>query len=158
MAVASLALEDGADESVAIAALLHDVVEDTDVTVEDVESRFGSQVARIVQACSDTEETPKPPWRDRKEAYLAHLEALDPITDADTLIVSLADKLHNAQSILADLAIEGDRLWDRFNQGRESQLWYYSALAGVFARKRPGRNSSALQLVVDELRSTAQSN
>ena len=150
MAVAALVIEDGGDEDEAIAALLHDAVEDQGgpPTLALIRERFGPRVAAIVAACSDTDETPKPPWRARKEAYLAHLRAPD-LPDG-TLRVSLADKLHNARAILAD-ARAGHDVFARFNAPRQDQAWYYDALARAFAQRAPGPMADELRRVVDEV-------
>ena len=103
--------------------------------------RSGERVAVIVAGCSDTDETPKPPWRERKEAYLAHLAE----ADRSVLLVSCSDKLHNSRAIVADLRQLGDSLWGRFNGGRDGSLWYYRALVSAF-RKR-GEHAT----LVDEL-------
>ena len=125
--------QEGTTEDQAIAALLHDALEDHPdrTSAAEIEERFGATVARIVQDCSDTDVHPKPPWRERKEAYLAHLETA-PI---DSLQVSLADKLHNSRAILTDLQTIGPVVWTRFNAGVEEQRWYYTALAEVFVRR-----------------------
>jgi (p)ppGpp synthase/HD superfamily hydrolase len=135
LAVCALVLEDGGTENEAIAALLHDAGEDAGgrERIDDIRERFGEEVARIVEECSDTLE-PKPPWRQRKEAYLAHLEHASP----GALRVSLADKLHNARSLERDYRQVGEGLWSRFNAPREDVLWYYRALAAVFARRSAG--------------------
>jgi (p)ppGpp synthase/HD superfamily hydrolase len=146
LAVSALVIEDGGDEDQAIAGLLHDVVEDTGgapVLVE-VRERFGDEVARIVDACSDTDEDPKPPWEPRKRAYIAELEH----ADAAVLRVSCADKLHNARSILVDVGTIGDELWGRFTASAEQTRWYYETLAGVFARRSPGPLSRELSRTV----------
>lgn len=150
LGVAALVLEDGGDEDEAIAALLHDVVEDQggEVVLEEVRTQFGDQVAEIVLACSDATMAPKPPWRARKEAYLAHLKTASP----STLRVSLADKLYNARAILRDLRTVGDAVWQRFNTGREEQLWYYGALAETFAELRPGQMAAELGETVAAIR------
>src|ERR1035438_9577292 len=96
LGVAALVLEGGGDEDLAIAGLLHDVLEDTSATAAKVEEAFGPRVAAVVEGCSDTQEKPKPPALERKQLYLEHLEQ----EDADPLPVSLADKLHNARSLL----------------------------------------------------------
>ena len=106
LGVSSLVLEAGGDEAMAIAGLLHDTLEDTDTTVDEVEAAFGPRVATIVEACTDAHEQPKPPWRERKERYLSHLRSADTPTDA--LVVSRADKLHNARAILMDFREVGD--------------------------------------------------
>jgi len=130
LAVTAIALEHGADEDEAIAALLHDAVEDAggEPRRQDIALRFGERVAAVVAGCSDTDETPKPPWRERKDAYLAHLAE----ADRSVLLVSCSDKLHNSRAIVADLRQLGDSLWQRFNGGREGSLWYYRALVVAF--------------------------
>jgi (p)ppGpp synthase/HD superfamily hydrolase len=117
LGVASLVLEDGGDEDEAIAALLHDVVEDQGgaARLADVEQQFGSRVAAIVAGCSDTDQVPKPPWEKRKMSYLAHLETAGP----DVLRVSLADKVHNVRAILLDYREQGESLWARFDPGSD---------------------------------------
>jgi (p)ppGpp synthase/HD superfamily hydrolase len=149
MAVSSLVLEAGGDEDLAIAGLLHDSLEDQGAltSFEELSRRFGSRVAVVVRACSDAEPAPgtqKPPWRERKEAYLSHLAS----ADADVLIVSRADKLHNARSIVLDARALGDDLWGRFNAPKPEQLWYYSALARTFSEQLPGPQSDELERVV----------
>jgi (p)ppGpp synthase/HD superfamily hydrolase len=130
LAVASLVLEDGGDEEQAIAALLHDAPEDQggQQTLDAIRLRFGDRVADIVDGCTDTYESPKPPWRQRKQAYLDHLQT----APDEVCRVSLADKLHNARSILTDLLRSGDSVWERFNGGKEGTLWYYHSLLQVF--------------------------
>ncbi|MGD9695482.1 MAG: HD domain-containing protein [Thermoleophilia bacterium] len=156
LAVAALVIEDGGrdgdlSEDEAIAALLHDVVEDQGgrERLADVRARFGERVAQIVEACSDSLEAtgPKAPWRGRKEAYLAHLESADP----GVLRVSLADKVHNSRAILDDYRDIGDALWTRFRP-ESDPLWYYGALSEVFSRRRPGRLADELAGIVAELR------
>lgn len=152
LSVAGLALEDGGDEDEAIAALLHDAVEDQggDETLAEIRRRFGKRVADIVEACSDTTVTPKPPWRERKQRYLDHLR--DPNTAHAALRVSLADKLHNARAILTDYRTLGEDLWSRFNAPRDDTLWYYHNLVNAF--RAAGMTSPMLdemQRVVAEL-------
>jgi (p)ppGpp synthase/HD superfamily hydrolase len=149
MGVASLVLEYGGDEDMAIAALLHDVVEDCGGApmLKEVRRRFGSRVAKIVDGCTDSDIDPKPPWRGRKETYLRHLKS----ADAETRLVSAADKLNNARSILADYREVGESIWERFNGGREGTLWYYRALVQEFGRGRPNRLMRELELAVQEL-------
>ncbi len=124
----AIALEYGADEDEAIAALLHDAIEDVGPT-ETTRARvatFGERVLAIVEACTDADIHPKPPWRERKVRYLAHLAT----ADRSTLLVSAADKLHNARAIVADLRRVGPAVWQRFNPdaGRDGSLWYYRSL------------------------------
>ena len=150
LGVASLVLEAGGDEDMAIAGLLHDTVEDTATTAADIGDRFGRRVAMIVVGCTDTDEHPKPPWRPRKERYIAHL--LAPSTPRDVLAVSLADKLHNARSLLTDYRHLGEEVARRFNAGPEDQLWYFQTLAGIFQARIPGPLATELRLTVDNLR------
>ena len=126
----SIALDYGANEDEAIAALLHDAIEDVHYApgARETVGGFGPEVLRIVEACSDTETAPKPPWRERKEAYLAHLAE----ADRSVLLVSASDKLHNARAIVADLRRDGDSVWDRFNATKAQSLWYYRALVVAF--------------------------
>ena len=130
LAVTALVLEDGGDEDQTIAALLHDAVEDQGgiETLDEIRKLFGEQVARIVEGCSDSIESPKPPWRERKVNYMRHLRE----ANIDILRVSLADKLHNACSILRDLQQNGDVIWDRFKGGKDGTLWYYRSLVAIF--------------------------
>ena len=158
MGVASLVLEFGGDEDLAIAALLHDVVEDCGgaPTLKEVRRRFGSRVAKVVAGCTDSDTYPKPPWRERKEAYLRHLKS----ADADTRLVSAADKLNNVRSILADYREVGEAIWARFNGGREGTLWYYRALRDEFLRGKtkwkPNRLIREFELAVNELEAAAE--
>ena len=135
MAVASIALEYGADEDQAIAALLHDAVEDGGAEYEqEIREHFGARVADIVMGCTDgVPDTTgkKPPWRQRKERYLAHLE----MAAKDVLLVSGSDKLHNARAILADLHTVGVSVFDRFTASKEDTIWYYTSLSKIFSRR-----------------------
>ncbi len=144
LGVASLVLNDGGSEDEAVAAVLHDLVEDTDATVEDVRERFGERVARIVDACTDAYERPKPEWKERKRAYIERMRTAQP----DELRVSLADKLYNASSIEWDLRIRGDDLWRVFGSGRDGQLWYYRSLADIFLERAPGPMADELDRVL----------
>ncbi len=130
LAVTAIVLEHGGEEDEAIAALLHDAVEDQggSATRTEIRRRFGEHVAAIVDGCTDAETIPKPPWRARKEAYVAHIAHASP----SVRLVSGADKLHNARAILADYRQHGDELWARFTGGRDGTLWYYRALADAF--------------------------
>jgi hypothetical protein len=131
LGVASIVLEEGGSETQAIAALLHDAAEDQGgrSTLEAIRSRFGADVARIVEACTDTFEDPKPEWRARKEKYIEQLRHEPP----DALLVSIADKVHNAGTLVQDLREHGPVYLDRFNGGREGTVWYYGTLAATFA-------------------------
>ena len=149
LAVASLVLEMGGSEDEAIGALLHDLVEDGGgpAGLATIRQRFGDHVARIVEANNDTDEEPKPPWRERKEAYIAAIAEKQP----DELRVSLADKLHNARSILLDYRTHGEDLWVRFKAGEGASIrWYYRALHGAFSRRRDALGLGA-HAALDEL-------
>ena len=145
MSVASLVLEAGGDEDEAIAALLHDALEDCgeEITAAKIESRFGERVRALVEACTDTPSDhaggPKPEWKDRKEAYLAR------ITEGQGNRVSLADKLHNVRSILRDHRKDPERIWDRFSAKKEETLWYYRGLVGAY------RTAGTDGYLIDEL-------
>ena len=130
LAVAGLVLEHGGDEDEAIAALLHDAVEDAggQARLANLRQRFGDRVAEIVLDCTDTDVTPKPPWQARKEAYIAHLANASP----SARLVSCCDKLHNARCIVADLRTQGDLVWSKFNGGRDGTLWYYSTILAEY--------------------------
>lgn len=149
LGVTSLVLEDGGDEDEAIAALLHDAVEDQGGApiLAEIHSRFGERVARIVDGLTDAYGAPKPPWRERKELYLEHLRNADPAVRR----VSLADKLHNARSILANLQTIGDATWKRFNGGRAGTLWYYRTLVAIFQEGEPTFMAAELSRVVAEI-------
>ncbi len=152
LAVTSLVLEASGDEEVAMAAVLHDAIEDVGAAQEaEIVRRFGARVAGIVRACTDADVLPKPPWRARKEAYIAHLGE----ADADALLVSCADKLHNAGAIVADLRTHGPAVFERFNAGRDGTLWYYGAISALLAERLPGALSRDLALAVGEMRSLA---
>ena len=143
LSVAGLVIEAEGTETEAIAALLHDAAEDQggDATLAEIGERFGAEVADIVEECSDTVITPKPPWRERKERYIAHLGT----ASDSTIRVSMADKLDNARAILRDLRRFGPTVWQRFNtDDPHEHLWYYRSLLEVYR----GRSDSWL---VDEL-------
>ncbi|MBD2344796.1 HD domain-containing protein [Anabaena subtropica] len=132
LGVASIALEYGANEDEAIAALLHDAVEDQGgaATREEILCRFGETVTAIVDGCTDADTTPKPPWKQRKEAYIEHISTASP----SVLLVSAADKLHNSRSILQDYRLLGESLWERFQGGKTGTLWYYRALVDAYGK------------------------
>jgi (p)ppGpp synthase/HD superfamily hydrolase len=143
----SIALDYGANEDEAIAALLHDAIEDADDTqaAREAVAAFGPRVLHIVEACTDGTPGPdgkKPPWEQRKEAYLRHLAT----ADGGVLLVSASDKLHNARSILADLRRDPEQLWTRFNASRDQTLRYYRGLVEAFRA-----NALSRQDLVDEL-------
>jgi (p)ppGpp synthase/HD superfamily hydrolase len=147
MSVCALVLEAGGDEDQAIAALLHDAVEDQGglSTLDTIRPMFGDRVANTVESCSDstsTDPAKKPPWRERKEKYLAHLRSTK---NEDALLVATADKLHNARAILSDYRELREELWLRFNAPKEDQLWFYGALVETF------RQTAVPKMLVDEL-------
>ncbi len=149
LAVTSIVLEMGGDEDEAIGALLHDAVEDGGgvALLVRIRAEYGDAVAQIVDANSDSDVEPKPPWRGRKEAYVAAMTTKSPAA----LRVSLADKLHNARSIVADHARVGDELWERFTASREETCWYYAALASAF-ESRAGELGTGAEGALAELR------
>jgi GTP pyrophosphokinase len=149
LGVASLTLEYGGDEDQAIAALLHDAVEDQGGTpqLEQIRRQFGEKVAQIVADCSDAFETPKPPWQQRKEAYIKHLAQIS----ADSLLVSCADKVHNIRSISKDYLQMGETLWQRFQGGRNGTLRYYRSLSNTFQVLFPSPIQAELEQCVLEI-------
>jgi GTP pyrophosphokinase len=145
LAVAAIVLEAGGDENTAIAALLHDAVEDQggQATLAEIRKEFGDEVAEIVMGCTDSDTIPKPPWRERKEKYIEHIRR----APWKVRLVSSADKLHNARAILADYREVGEALWPRFQGGKDKTLWYYRALIEAF-------REAGTQPVVEELART----
>jgi len=156
MSVAALVLEAGGDEDEAVAALLHDVVEDCGghPVLDEIRQRFGERVAHIVEGCTDAYSIPKPPWKARK---LDYLEVLRRSRD-DVRLVSAADKLHNVRTILADYRIEGDSVWERFSGHRDGTLWYYRAVLDVLREGKPNRLVEQLQREVTELETVVTKN
>lgn len=154
MGVASIALEHGADEDEAIAALLHDAIEDQGghAMRQEIEKCFGARVVEIVNGCTDADVKPKPRWRKRKEAYIAHIKDASP----SVLLVSAADKLHNAQTILKDYRILGDAVWKRFKGGKKGTLWYYRALVTEFDKCESSPLVDELERVVAEIECLAK--
>jgi GTP pyrophosphokinase len=126
LAVAGLVADAGADEDTIVAAILHDAVEDAGgpATRERIARQFGERVAGFVDACSDTDQTDKPPWRQRKEAFVARMRSAAPEVRA----IVAADKLHNARSLTRALRAQGNALWGNFRGGRDGSLWYYAAV------------------------------
>ena len=149
LGVASLVIEDGGSEDEAIAALLHDAVEDQGglKTFEDIRKKFGETVADIVLEVSDSYAEPKLPWRVRKEAYIQSIGQ----ASQSAIRVSLADKVYNARSIVQDLRLEGNTAWDKFNGGKEGTLWYYDRLIAAFKKRGPSLLLSELTRVVDQM-------
>ena len=149
MAVASLVLEAGGDEDMAIAALLHDVVEDCGgmPRLREIRKRFGPRVAKIVEGCTDSFGEPKPEWAERKKDYLREVKH----ADVNTRLISASDKLHNVRTILADYRQHGEAIWMRFTGKKEGTLWYYRALSDEYQRRSPNRITRELEIAVTEL-------
>ena len=150
LGVASLVLEHGGDEEQAIAAMLHDAVEDQGSHLKPIiRERFGARAADIVLGCTDADTLPKPPWRERKEAYVRHLET----AGIEVLLVSCADKVHNARAICTDVRTHGLQVFDRFKAGQDGTLWYYRTLAAAFRRWMPGALADELDDTVARMES-----
>ncbi|MGB7145845.1 MAG: HD domain-containing protein [Mycobacterium sp.] len=150
LSVAGFVIEADGTETAAIAALLHDAAEDQggEATLAEIREKFGGEVAEIVGECSDTFETPKPPWRERKQRYVDHL----PEASDAAILVSLADKLHNAHAILRDFRAHGDELWQRFNvKDPKQHLWYYRSLLDVYVQRVDNWMVDELSGVIDAL-------
>lgn len=153
LGVASIAMEYGANEDETIGALLHDAGEDAggDGRIEDIRTRFGDSVADIVKGCTDAVTIPKPPWKKRKEDYIAHIAEAPPTVR----LVSASDKLHNARSILRDFRIHGDSVWSRFNAGSDGTLWYYRSLVTAFRGAGDNDLIEELDRIVTEIEQLA---
>jgi (p)ppGpp synthase/HD superfamily hydrolase len=155
LSVAGIALDYGANENEAIAALLHDAIEDQGgpATREEIRRRFGDDVVEIVNGCTDSDTIPKPPWQQRKEAYIARL----PSATSSVRLVVAADKLHNARSILGDLRLHGARLWGLFRGGRDGTLWYYRTVVETLKQAGATPLVEELDRVVIEIERLAAS-
>ena len=144
IAVSALVWEDGGDEEEAIAALLHDAIEDAEVSTEQIAERFGERVARIVDDCTDTAGPvavggTKEPWLKRKQRYLKHLE----VAELDSVRVSAADKAHNARDQMLD-ARRDPESWDRFNAGIDGTAWYQLSIHRILVQRLPDSRSTEL--------------
>jgi (p)ppGpp synthase/HD superfamily hydrolase len=157
LGVASLVIEAGGDEDQAIAALLHDAIEDQPrggKTAKEIGRKFGTHVLEIVLACTDAMTHPKRPWIERKREYIARARTHPP----DARLVSLADKLHNTRAILADYRRVGDKVWERFSASRDEVLWYYRSLVQVYTETNEDEGLlGALDQIVGELESSGRS-
>ena len=144
--VASIVLDDGGGEDEAIAALLHDAPEDHGgrPRLEEIRSKFGDAVARIVEDCTDSWETPKPPWLERKKGYITHARRLPP----PSLRVSAADKVHNSYAILRDLRNAGEEVWQRFSAGPDDVISYYESLVRAYREAGGGKLVDELDRIV----------
>ncbi len=154
LAVASIVGENDGTEDEVVAALLHDAPEDMggEERLADIRKRYGDTVAGIVEGCTDIYEDPKPAWRPRKERYIAHVAE----APRSVRLVSAADKLHNARSILADLRDIGEELWGRFTGGKDGTLWYYRALTNAYKKAGNHPVVEELDRVVGEIETLAK--
>jgi (p)ppGpp synthase/HD superfamily hydrolase len=150
MGVSSIVLDDGGSEEEAIAALLHDAAEDHGgrERLEDIRARFGNAVARIVEDCTDSWETPKPPWAERKRAYIDHARTLA----RPSLRVSAADKVHNSYAILRDLRKSGEAVWDRFSAAPDDVMAYYEGLVRAYREAGGGPLVDELDRIIRGIR------
>jgi GTP pyrophosphokinase len=149
LGVTSIVLTHGGDEDEAIAALLHDTVEDhpDKTSFAEIRRRFGPRVAQIVRGCTDSFTRPKPPWIDRKRAYLAHLRR----ANSSVSLVSAADKLYNVREILDDLRVHGESVWSRFSATKPQALWYYRQVEKILRRRSPRPLVAELDCAITEL-------
>lgn len=149
LSVAALVLENGGDEDEAIAALLHDAVEDQGgaKTREEIRQRFGERVVSIVDGCTEDETQPKPPWKERKLSYLEKLR----LAPLEAQRVSLADKLHNARSIVADWERDGEKVWQKFQGGKEGTLWFYRSCLEIYQQNESNFWTQELARLISRL-------
>jgi len=154
LGVCSSVLEYGGDEDCAIAALLHDAIEDQGgkETRDKICERFGERVTAIVEACTDTDQTSKPPWRERKEAFIARI----PQMSEEAALVCAADKLYNVSSIIKDYRIVGEEIWERFTGKKAGTVWYYRALVDAFHHRKITPIVEELTRVVEQLETLGQ--
>ena len=147
--VTGIVLDYGGDEDEAVAALLHDAVEDQGGAAarEEIRRRFGDAVVEIVEGCSDTDQSPKPPWQARKDAYLTHLET----AAASVRLVSAADKLDNVRSLTASYRKQGESIWRHFGGGRQGTIWYYRSVVERLKMHEPCPLVDELERAVAEL-------
>jgi len=147
--VGVILLQAGCDEEVVVAGILHDTVEDSPVTLEDIREQFGERVASIVEGCSEPDKSL--PWEERKRHSLEHLKT----APEEVRMVVCADKLHNIRSMAAEYEIIGDKLWERFNRGKEAQEWYYrgmvESLCSSAKAQEPGSIFQQLHAEVERL-------
>ncbi|MGB3651692.1 MAG: HD domain-containing protein [Rivularia sp. (in: cyanobacteria)] len=149
MSVSSLILEAGGSEDEAIAGLLHDAVEDQGgkATREEIRQKFGETVVEIVDGCTESDITPKPPWKERKVNYIENIRnASDSVK-----LVSLADKLHNARSLSIGYRNKGDELWNYFSGSKEDKLWFYGELLKIYQQGNINFMTVELERILQEL-------
>lgn len=154
LAVTSIVQENGGSEDEAIAALLHDAVDNGGGwdALEEISRKFSQKIADIVLECTDTMDCPKPPWRDRKEAFV---QSLPKVSEGGRRVIA-ADKLHNARCLLSDLRSQGDEVWSRFSGGKEGTLWYYRAVANMLRQTGPHLLAAELHRVVSDIEQASQ--
>jgi (p)ppGpp synthase/HD superfamily hydrolase len=154
LAVAAIVGEHGGDEDQLIAALLHDAVEDQGgrPLLDQIRAQFGPRVAGLVEACTDAFDHPKPPWKERKLAYLARI----PAAPLDARLVIAADKIHNLRSMIADYQSVGNDLWSRFTASREETLWYYNSVVRELALNWQHPALEELRTVFSQFHTLAQ--
>ncbi|MEA5573535.1 HD domain-containing protein [Calothrix sp. UHCC 0171] len=149
LSVAALILEAGGNETEAIAGLLHDAIEDQggmEIRAE-IREMFGDEIVAIIDGCTEIYTKPKPPWEERKHKYLENLRG----ACVSVRMVSLADKLHNARSLLADWQKFGDEIWNQFNAGKVRTLWFYQSLLQVYRETGSDWMTEEFARVVDQL-------
>lgn len=149
LAVCALTVEHGGDEDEAIAALLHDAIEDQGgpIARTGILREFGPRVTAIVDGCTDSVGAPKAPWRARKEEHIRHLRH----ASRSVRLVVACDKLHNARTLVLDYRIMGEDLWPRFRGGREGTLWYYRAISDLLHEAEVNPLTDELERTVIEL-------
>jgi (p)ppGpp synthase/HD superfamily hydrolase len=154
LSVTSIVIEHGGDEEMAIAALLHDSVEDQGglPRLREIRKKFGKRVARIVDGCTDSYTNPKPPWLARKRAYVARVAK----ESEDVRLVSAADKLSNTREVLHDFRKYGPKVFQRFKGKKKGTLWYYRALVTEFRIAGSNALVEELSRVVTQLESLAR--
>jgi (p)ppGpp synthase/HD superfamily hydrolase len=143
--VARILIEWGCKEEIVVAGLLHDTVEDTSVTLEEIEQTFGQEVAALVEGASEPEHETDT-WEQRKEHTIQYLKR----ASADILLVACADKIDNIRSIKEESAKDGESAFDRFHRGKDQQRWYYQSLAKVLLSRSEGEPGSSLFRVFSE--------
>lgn len=146
LSAARTVIDAGCPEHVVAAAVLHDIIEDTSHTVDDIRARFGGRVAELVEACSEPNHRDAA-WEERKQHTVDTLAAS---TDQDLLMVAIADKLDNIRSIREDLALRGELTWSRFKRGRDKQAWYYRSLSAAFSKQMSNDTGRRLASLFEE--------
>jgi (p)ppGpp synthase/HD superfamily hydrolase len=154
LAVAAIVLDHGGDEDQAIAALLHDAVEDQGgrPRLEEIRAKFGDRVARIVDGCTDSYGQPRTTWRQRKDYYIEKIAS----EEIDVWRVSAADKLHNSRSTLRELRERGEEAWGMYAGGKEGSIWYYRTLADFFKANLDDALAHELDRVVCQIEKIAR--